>query len=220
MVKQKKKVFKKSEGKKTSSSLPSTITLPSEPISSQSSTLKKKKNSSVIQKKKKQTTRSNPSSKKEDQLSSEMFEKLNSIIVIDDLENNGFSENLWKSLSIEEKLSIPIFISMKFRLSSTRNERKENEKKKRILHGIVLKYHKNALHQFYLLNKKKIKKMKEESSISGNKATDMLWNQLSLEEKNAWYNQCSFPSENSQVEEVTHEDDDVHGDSSSNEDDN
>lgn len=88
------------------------------------------------------------------------------------------------------------FISHKFRKSSSREEKKNNEKQKRILNGIILKYHKHSMHRFYLSNKKKIQEMKKnDEQLSGNKAIELLWNQLTEEEKENWY-QTSLENDN------------------------
>lgn len=131
-------------------------------------------------------------SSNEPRMNPEMLERLRSVINLEEIEANGFSQDLWRSLSFEEKTNLPIFISLQFRNSSTSEERKKNQKRKQILNGIMLRYQKLAIHQFYLANKKKIKLLREENSISGNKATEMLWNTLSSEEKNDWYHQSTL----------------------------
>jgi hypothetical protein len=217
-----KKTIKKSQNKLRTSNTPKNDisrppSPPPAPVPSPASTKKKSKklNSSlveepsevIIQPKKVKKTKAlkkieqKPSSK-EPRLDPEMLERLSSVIDLADIEANGFSLDLWKSLSFEEKNSLPIYISLQFRTSSTREEKKKNQKQKQTLNSIMLKYQKLAVRQFYLANKKKIKVLREEHSISGNKATDMLWNTLSSEEKNDWYHQST---EKQQSEEVGEE---------------
>ena len=209
---EKKKTLKKSQKKllrsNNSSESVSSSPLPNYPVSPRDSSKKvNKKNEEVTAeedrtsqnqiKKIKKTSKENvkkseKKTSKEPRMNPQMLERLNTIINLEDIEANGFSQDLWRSLSFEEKTNLPIFISLQFRNSSTSEERKKNQKRKQIFNGIMLRYQKLAIHQFYLANKKKIKLLKEENSISGNKATEMLWNTLSSEEKNDWYHQSTL----------------------------
>lgn len=144
-------------------------------------------------------------------LSNETIERLNSLINIEEIERNGFTKDFWLSLSFEDKCNLPLFISSKFRKSSSREERKNNEKQKRNLNGIVLKYQKYSMRRFYLTNKKKIKEMrKNDNKLSGNQATEILWNELSNDEKENWY-QSSLSNqdfENKNIEQDDHNNND------------
>jgi hypothetical protein len=163
---------------------------------------KKEKVAIVVKGKKSQLSskKSEKTSTSEPRLAPELFERLSSVINIADIETNGFPEELWNSFSFEEKNSLPIFVSILFRSSETKEQRKRNQKQKRVINGILLKYQKQALHRYYLTNKKKIKKLQVEKEISGNKATELLWNSLSSEEKNEWYRQSSLEAERRQQE--------------------
>jgi hypothetical protein len=152
----------------------------------------------IILKRKKNKSSSKQNEKTSSRLAPELFERLSSVINIADIETNGFPQELWNSLSFEEKNSLPIFVSILFRSSETKEERKRNQKQKQVINGIILKYQKQALHRYYLMNKKKIKKLQVEKEISGNKATELLWNLLSPEEKNEWYRQTTLEVERKQ----------------------
>jgi hypothetical protein len=215
MVKQtlvKNKTVKKSQKKLQISNTPpqDVSSPPASPASAPSESIPKKKmkpkkiieepSEAIPQQKQKKAKKAKISKRVErksstESLAPEMLERLSSVIDLADIEANGFSQDLWRSLSFEEKSNLPIFISLQFRTSSTREEKKKNQKRKQTLNGIMLRYQKLAIRQFYLANKKKIKLLREENSISGNKATEMLWNTLSSEEKNDWYHQSTLEME-------------------------
>ena len=124
-------------------------------------------------------------------LSQAMTEKLTPLVNINDVSEHGFSKDTWVSLSLEEKLSVPAFISSHFRCSDgTKADKAKNLERKRDVYKQIMKYQKFAQKAFYSTKTKKIKSIKaNDSKLSNSKAAEILWNELNDDEKNVWYNE-------------------------------
>lgn len=131
-------------------------------------------------------------------MSTAQTERLAAIININHIAENGFSKDIWLSLSLEDKMSLPAFISSNFRYSNgTKADKSRNNEAKRIVHNQIMKYEKYAMRKFFSANKKKIKSMqKNDSTLSGQRAQSLVWDLLGDSEKDAWYNSHASPSQN------------------------
>lgn len=122
-------------------------------------------------------------------LSVTQVERLARLVDIQHIAEHGFSKDVWMSLSFEDKMNLPAYISSKFRQSNgTKVDKMKNNEKKRIVHNQIMKYEKYAKRKFYSVNKKKIKTIQKNDGLTSEKALCFLWDGLDDATKDEWYN--------------------------------
>jgi hypothetical protein len=120
-------------------------------------------------------------------LTPETEERLKTLIDIETIEKDGFSHDIWKNLSYEDKCALKQYIGKIFNSMAVEKEGKASHRERhRKIAAEIGKYEKRAIRKFFASKKNEIKQLKEEKNISGTEATDIMWNSLTDDQRHDW----------------------------------